>query len=215
MRTTHTASILGDPHFLSFSGGVFDIKGQVGIIYLIWLDQYVQWNSRFVARRSNPARGTQLGECGLVFANATLHLNPAHHRTNLKAAGVQLNVAEGVPTVVPTLGRIVLVVYRKSVTLQLPCFWAHFMRAVKTSNTVVQHRQRIVRTFFHYNVLVAKRVSPGCQPHGLLGQTYSSHTAAAPQGINGEGVIEGTLDDYIVPTLFGVTRPPSPTHTLF
>eukprot|EP00997_Jenningsia_sp_PLL12_P010239 NODE_742_length_1476_cov_103.078486_g614_i0.p1 GENE.NODE_742_length_1476_cov_103.078486_g614_i0~~NODE_742_length_1476_cov_103.078486_g614_i0.p1 ORF type:complete len:400 (+),score=51.18 NODE_742_length_1476_cov_103.078486_g614_i0:66-1265(+) len=65
------AHIIGDPHFLSFGGGIFDIIGVVGAIYLIWVDEFLRWNARFVARRSNPSRGTQLGECGLVFPNAT------------------------------------------------------------------------------------------------------------------------------------------------
>eukprot|EP00997_Jenningsia_sp_PLL12_P007706 NODE_4375_length_669_cov_59.988710_g3732_i0.p4 GENE.NODE_4375_length_669_cov_59.988710_g3732_i0~~NODE_4375_length_669_cov_59.988710_g3732_i0.p4 ORF type:complete len:84 (+),score=8.85 NODE_4375_length_669_cov_59.988710_g3732_i0:202-453(+) len=73
------------------------------------------------------------------------------------------------------------------------------MKAVKGTVS----RLNVVRHFSHYNVLVLKRVSQGCQPHGLLGQTYNSRTAANPQGVNGEGVIEGTLQDYVASSLFG------------
>eukprot|EP00997_Jenningsia_sp_PLL12_P011941 NODE_975_length_1342_cov_203.984532_g749_i2.p1 GENE.NODE_975_length_1342_cov_203.984532_g749_i2~~NODE_975_length_1342_cov_203.984532_g749_i2.p1 ORF type:complete len:433 (-),score=87.14 NODE_975_length_1342_cov_203.984532_g749_i2:44-1198(-) len=197
-----TAHLIGDPHFLSFAGGDFDVKGVIGVIYVIWVDKFMRWNARFVARRSNPSRGTQLGECGLVFPNATLLLSPEHNGVNLTVDGLEIRVPRGVPTVVPSLRRGMVVVHRTSVVLHAPCLVAHFLRTTKSTHIISRHRVLITKTFHHYNVLVMKRTFSECNPHGLLGQTYNAKTAAQPKGFNGEGVIEGTLTDYVVPSLF-------------
>eukprot|EP00997_Jenningsia_sp_PLL12_P003823 NODE_1736_length_1079_cov_145.080583_g1413_i0.p4 GENE.NODE_1736_length_1079_cov_145.080583_g1413_i0~~NODE_1736_length_1079_cov_145.080583_g1413_i0.p4 ORF type:complete len:88 (-),score=17.07 NODE_1736_length_1079_cov_145.080583_g1413_i0:178-441(-) len=67
-----------------------------------------------------------------------------------------------------------------------------------------QSKGQIVRTFFHYNVVLLKRGGQECRPHGLMGQTYSHTTAAVARGWNGEGVIEGSLQDYKVSSLFAM-----------
>eukprot|EP00997_Jenningsia_sp_PLL12_P007819 NODE_4501_length_655_cov_196.567657_g3850_i0.p1 GENE.NODE_4501_length_655_cov_196.567657_g3850_i0~~NODE_4501_length_655_cov_196.567657_g3850_i0.p1 ORF type:complete len:159 (+),score=32.84 NODE_4501_length_655_cov_196.567657_g3850_i0:41-478(+) len=96
-----------------------------------------------------------------------------------------------------------------SLILSLQCFQAIFLRSVKRSTTAFrksrdQPKGQVVRTFFHYNVVLLKRGGQECRPHGLMGQTYSHTTAAVARGWNGEGVIEGSLQDYKVSSLFAM-----------
>jgi hypothetical protein len=211
-----TAVVRGDPHFISFSGGSYDVHGESGKIYNIISDKYIQFNSQFVA---GTRHATYMGAIGIIFNNHTIWWQASlDNRTRNekvlldgsvlpKNRQVSLIDADDSPYSVtfqkeskkhtPRL-EIVVPGYRMEFT------YKHAPRRQYGRNMLAANYYRP-----HYlDHKVVHTYEPGHQifPHGLLGQT-ARHSTAAKQKKNtknGEGVIEGTYDEYEVKDIFGV-----------
>eukprot|EP01001_Neometanema_parovale_P004614 NODE_1662_length_1646_cov_134.525279_g1583_i0.p1 GENE.NODE_1662_length_1646_cov_134.525279_g1583_i0~~NODE_1662_length_1646_cov_134.525279_g1583_i0.p1 ORF type:complete len:454 (+),score=50.36 NODE_1662_length_1646_cov_134.525279_g1583_i0:56-1363(+) len=192
-------SVMGDPHFTSFSGGTFDITGKPGKIYTIISTVDFTWNVKLIARhlRTRPSSGTEVGDCGIRVRSHSIGIRPAWDAT-----------VDGVPIAPASPKHCHLVndsdskecifwKFAKVAVIKSECYRLTLLRARKF-RCAAPHSLCLRTDHLNFHVLVLKK----CPSHGILGQTASFKHRVAPRGYDGEGVIEGTVDDYEVTSLF-------------
>eukprot|EP01001_Neometanema_parovale_P004246 NODE_1588_length_1673_cov_135.038710_g1509_i0.p1 GENE.NODE_1588_length_1673_cov_135.038710_g1509_i0~~NODE_1588_length_1673_cov_135.038710_g1509_i0.p1 ORF type:complete len:393 (-),score=48.97 NODE_1588_length_1673_cov_135.038710_g1509_i0:493-1614(-) len=127
------ATVAGDPHFKSFSGGTFDITGKPDHIYAIISSLDFTWNMRMVRRhkRTRPSAGTEAGECGIRVGSHWMWIDPSW---NASVDGVP--IARGQPKrclFEIEVGQCIFWRFRKVAVIKSECYRLTFFRAVKGS----------------------------------------------------------------------------------
>eukprot|EP01001_Neometanema_parovale_P005635 NODE_2053_length_1526_cov_125.125445_g1955_i0.p1 GENE.NODE_2053_length_1526_cov_125.125445_g1955_i0~~NODE_2053_length_1526_cov_125.125445_g1955_i0.p1 ORF type:complete len:425 (+),score=12.68 NODE_2053_length_1526_cov_125.125445_g1955_i0:60-1334(+) len=187
------AAIYGDPHFRSFAGGTYDITGEANKIYNLISTREFQWNSQF---EHQGRRGIRLGVSGF-----RLYGHNISFRANGMATvdGTTFDVSRRSASYVLSFPNPYhqLRLFRLVMVLNAPCFRVRLERKQK-----IYH----ARTMFSFtmNVMPTDVGALCSESHGLLGQTRQHTKHAVPRGLNGENVIEGTVDHYVVSSLFGI-----------
>eukprot|EP01004_Peranema_trichophorum_P002829 NODE_1857_length_1781_cov_6.559107_g1576_i0.p1 GENE.NODE_1857_length_1781_cov_6.559107_g1576_i0~~NODE_1857_length_1781_cov_6.559107_g1576_i0.p1 ORF type:complete len:568 (-),score=48.66 NODE_1857_length_1781_cov_6.559107_g1576_i0:23-1726(-) len=190
------ASILGDPHFTSFSGGRYTIDGLPNKTYSLWSDTYVQWNAEFILRPGNHhVRSLYLGRNWFNLFGFKIEIDPTW---KLIINGITvMRIFERID-IGPKTKRSLFHIryYSRRLSLRIPCVNIIFLRAPKWT-AAASKRVRVD----HLNLMIQKSDAwtPYCRsPHGLIGQTMKFAFPVEPLGTNGEGVIDGKINDYIV-----------------
>eukprot|EP01004_Peranema_trichophorum_P004613 NODE_3524_length_1335_cov_16.510726_g3080_i0.p1 GENE.NODE_3524_length_1335_cov_16.510726_g3080_i0~~NODE_3524_length_1335_cov_16.510726_g3080_i0.p1 ORF type:complete len:369 (-),score=46.00 NODE_3524_length_1335_cov_16.510726_g3080_i0:228-1175(-) len=194
--------VLGDPHFSSFSGGQFEVLGEHGKIYNIISTQDFQWNVEFINRR-NSRKGTYIGSCGFIVFNSTVII---HQNGGCYVNGKALVTFHKM--FFDSNHKYWIISYgRHSYALHLPCYYLYIIRTVKNTNVqlTTQHRRLTIKRY-HLNIII-RRHQHNCVTHGILGQTSHFHYPVTSAGLNGEGVVQGQLCDYIVKSLLSYDSP--------
>lgn len=220
--------IAGDPHFISFSGGKYEVSGIPEHMYNIISDKNVQFNGKFVAGSSN---STWIGEAGFLYNGHTIDWAAADEHilfdgqklvAKTQKAGKHcldeeckyyLNFWKGHHPAPPRLD-VVLPGYQVHLTRKHAprvLYWnrRNYWNSIK--GTGVHHYGNRPFYFDHQVMRIQDSESVAAtHPHGLLGQTarftapVEHHTDSLGRPArNGEGVIEGNVHDYEVSTIFG------------
>eukprot|EP01006_Ploeotia_vitrea_P044721 TRINITY_DN66857_c0_g2_i1.p2 TRINITY_DN66857_c0_g2~~TRINITY_DN66857_c0_g2_i1.p2 ORF type:complete len:607 (+),score=78.15 TRINITY_DN66857_c0_g2_i1:2224-4044(+) len=200
--------LFGDPHFVSFSGGEYDVTGKAGFTYNIITDKYFQWNAQFVSRNARSSMFTYIGRTGFSVNGTRVVCDPAtktvtigRHDVTPQEYDTRLYIAgNGVNNVnMGGVERSGAVSYYIKVTKDLVFLRVPGFRIVL--KYMSQDHGKPLAHFDHF-VELADDPMGRISPHGLLGQTANFLRPVTPKGKNGQGVIEGTVDDYEVPALF-------------
>eukprot|EP01001_Neometanema_parovale_P011566 NODE_781_length_2097_cov_120.203647_g743_i0.p1 GENE.NODE_781_length_2097_cov_120.203647_g743_i0~~NODE_781_length_2097_cov_120.203647_g743_i0.p1 ORF type:complete len:609 (+),score=87.96 NODE_781_length_2097_cov_120.203647_g743_i0:52-1827(+) len=202
LSTTYTyGALYGDPHFRPPAGGVYTITGVPGRIYNIISTDSFQWNMQMVARRGSISKGTYAGPCGFIVGNHTVIADASN--ASILIDNRSYDNDHYSPGYAFMLGHPAYVVrlYRGSIVVKAPCFRVFLFRAKKGIRT--KDAKNVVRAHFDFKVTPAS--GENCHHvHGAFGQTWDRKSPVHAMGINGEGVIEGDLNDYLEPSLLSV-----------
>ena len=197
----------GDPHYVGFNGERYDFHGAPGRWFIILSDTDIQITARIVAVPNDPI-GTFHGQiCLMVGRGNRIIITRALDRYGLVATldGKRIK-AEGLPLNTPgyhgdvyldgqgvciNTGKYIVRVDRTSYAEQYPdADWSwHPFYGVPHLDLAVEKGPLWVQGRIH-------------SPHGVLGQTANEgaqERLPISDGMQGEGVIEGTWTDYEVP----------------
>eukprot|EP01079_Euglenida_sp_SAG-EU17-18_P000271 gene271-2390_t len=179
------AVIKGDPHFVSFSGGAYDVHGAV----------LPHIRCRSTATRK-PAGSLPLPAVfQAFFDNKALGFNRRVPLSKDASSPYSVMMVKKTHKQPPRLelqvpGYVLKFTYKHAPRRQ-------YGRNMDESNNYRPH-------YFDFSVLQTFEKGHAFHPHGLLGQTARLHQAVKPlkNKRNGEGVIEATVDDYRVTDIF-------------
>lgn len=201
VAANEVGTVTGDPHFKGGDGGKYDVQGQPGKIYNILSDSGLQLNARFDAWGGGGA--TVVGETGLTVAGPYGQSSVTFSKDGTAKVNGQ--------------------VLQDGQTVQL----ADGGTATKQGNKLV------IKTAEGYEITQTTHGSSngnyinmevktgaggvaqdGVLPGGLLGQTFDpdnvARNGAKGAGAQGEGAINGTVQDYEVPSLTPMPQPYPP-----
>eukprot|EP01004_Peranema_trichophorum_P007856 NODE_662_length_2492_cov_26.902068_g567_i0.p1 GENE.NODE_662_length_2492_cov_26.902068_g567_i0~~NODE_662_length_2492_cov_26.902068_g567_i0.p1 ORF type:complete len:577 (+),score=126.27 NODE_662_length_2492_cov_26.902068_g567_i0:75-1805(+) len=208
------SSILGDPHFIGLSGGKYTIDLQPNHCYVIFSSSRFHWNS--CAIQLGHRSVSYLGSMGFWLDNISIQL-PHVIKPPLC---VIINQKQTICPIPPLLnlyyylklksdGLFQVRLFRNSMILKTPCLRLridlHSRRhSIKEGNHQYYSRREM---HSHFNAIIISSPSitdPSSsssslfcsKSHGLLGITMNKPAIA--KGKNGEGVLEGHLEDYEV-----------------
>eukprot|EP01079_Euglenida_sp_SAG-EU17-18_P002139 gene2139-3069_t len=211
-----TARVHGDPHFTSFSGGTYEVRGDPGHVYNVVSGTGLLFNALFI-----PGSGvsTWIGAVGVRAGNCSLQWDASNETILLWWAADFIETGAG-PQVkvdhVLALYGLQLMYWPAEHTggfqAASHCRYQHFFY-MQSHNLDSGGNFHASRRPFHFDFSVtmvdrAALTGTGGRMHGLLGQTASFTEPTpqwskkeAPQHINGQGVIEGSYEDYEVTSL--------------
>ncbi|MBY0449566.1 MAG: hypothetical protein K2X01_02940 [Cyanobacteria bacterium] len=187
---TVVAQTWGDPHFVGFQGGNYDVMGEVGKTYNILSDQKFQVNATF-----NPYQGqkdaTIISDMGFRVAGA----NGKENRVQISLGGK-----------ITIDGRSL----NDGETVQLADGGSVTRKGKTTTVNSKEYKVEVSDAGDHLNTKYSVNkdgvLSDGVLAHGLLGQTADmdgkANNGKQGKGAQGEGAIEGTYKDYEVKGLF-------------
>lgn len=187
-----TARVWGDPHFVDFDGGNFDVQGEAGKVYNLLSDRDVQLNARFGVFNDAANGLTVLSEVGLQSGWDKLRLDRTGQAPTVNgqpmAIGQTVNLDKGGKA---TWDGNRLVVDTNEYTIGFD--------VVKGGSEVSSYINAdfTIKEGGPYTDFIA--------PHGLLGQTADGgkrNDGKTGAGAQGEGAIEGIYTDYEVSGLF-------------
>eukprot|EP01001_Neometanema_parovale_P007284 NODE_3596_length_1193_cov_53.199065_g3415_i0.p1 GENE.NODE_3596_length_1193_cov_53.199065_g3415_i0~~NODE_3596_length_1193_cov_53.199065_g3415_i0.p1 ORF type:complete len:317 (+),score=12.98 NODE_3596_length_1193_cov_53.199065_g3415_i0:106-1056(+) len=159
------------------------------------------WNMRMIGRhaRTRGSAGTEAGECGFRIRDHSCSLQPIWNGS-----------VDGKPlshTSAATHCRLydkrdhtcIFWIFHGLAIVVSDCYRVKMFRATKARYQIRGARRQMVRgDHFNFGVAEVKK----CPSHGILGQTSHFKHIVAPRGYDGEGVIEGTIEDYEVKSVF-------------
>eukprot|EP00899_Mesostigma_viride_P027408 jgi/Mesvir1/7852/Mv11787-RA.1 len=196
-------SIRSDPHFIAGNGLAYDFMGRAGETYCMFSDQTLHMNMHMIGVKSNPSRkATWMDAISIMyfpFYNITISAESPE--------GTPFTAAHGTITV---NGKTM-----KSQKLSTMVRWHGLTvqrrktRVFVSIENLIDVEIEVVRAAFWkgadgpgQNYLNFKVVSLNATEnvHGVLGQTFRSSfsgTSEDVKGKNGEGVIEGSMADYV------------------
>eukprot|EP01006_Ploeotia_vitrea_P020049 TRINITY_DN52296_c0_g1_i1.p1 TRINITY_DN52296_c0_g1~~TRINITY_DN52296_c0_g1_i1.p1 ORF type:complete len:1325 (+),score=135.67 TRINITY_DN52296_c0_g1_i1:405-3977(+) len=188
--------VFGDPHFISFSGGQYDITGSAGHHYNIISDRYFNWNAKFVNRHNTGEEMTYLGVSGFLINGTHVVCDPATRTLTIENKEVKVS-NERVP-LQPGSPYYVKVADEGLMFLRVPGYRLVLKPIHKAHGYPLPH-------FDHWIEPMEETDGSGkIHPHGLLGQTANFNHPVKPKNKNGLGVIEGTVKEYEVRSLFSL-----------
>eukprot|EP01004_Peranema_trichophorum_P002619 NODE_1664_length_1856_cov_43.519331_g1410_i0.p1 GENE.NODE_1664_length_1856_cov_43.519331_g1410_i0~~NODE_1664_length_1856_cov_43.519331_g1410_i0.p1 ORF type:complete len:584 (+),score=66.51 NODE_1664_length_1856_cov_43.519331_g1410_i0:65-1753(+) len=187
--------IIGDPHLVGLSGGRYTIKGEHNAIYNAFSDTFIHWNMKLKKRSTHG--GTYLSDNGILVYNHKVILDPIQWSAKVdNETYYYIGSTTGKTQIIP-LGppessfMAYLRIFNKLMLLKVPCLRITFIRSLKRKSTKKQD---------YFNLIIQKSEPKYCEnPHGILGVTWNKK--AIPTGPDGEGVLEGHLQDYKVDNL--------------
>lgn len=207
--------IRGDPHFISFSGGNYDVKGEAGGIYNIISDTHFQFNSEFVP---GGRHATYMGSVALMFNNHTIWWKASldDQIRNEKALMNGKKMHKNSPVYLMKGDKTYYAVMQKKthkmaprLEVKVPGYllkftYKHAPRRIYGRNMIEANRYR--PHYFDFSVVRTYEPGHAFHPHGLLGQTarFSHPVKQTPNTHDGEGVIEGGVEEYRVPDMFSM-----------
>jgi hypothetical protein len=205
----------GDPHFLGFHGDTFDVKGAPDQVYNLLSHKMFAVNVKFVAGTTQrlvegelvPEAGTFMSEAGVVIDDEQ---NTKHIRVLIEKVENAAGKTEAVVRVMyngvavtekdKKVGQVQIQLKRKTAFISTPTWDVAFNA----------HMSPLGQPMINLRYIKAKvdPLSMQVAPHGLLGQTWDADEIAVNGAkgaeAQGEGAIEGTIDDYKVSGLFAV-----------
>jgi hypothetical protein len=215
------AQISGDPHFTSFSGGNYEVMGKPGHFYNIVSDKHLQINAQFVGGRGSTtwigAFSVQYNGHSVTYDVENQELMFDNEKNDVSSVGNQVwHLSADKKSYISKTRKSPDATAR--IHVKVPGYFFVFTR---------KHEVRpLYKRYFamkgdqykgkkvHYMDIHSEKVdTDGAEafvfPHGLLGQTarFNKPVKAFGDGKytsrqrNGEGVIEGTYEDYEVPDL--------------
>eukprot|EP01004_Peranema_trichophorum_P003636 NODE_2612_length_1536_cov_32.002123_g2252_i0.p1 GENE.NODE_2612_length_1536_cov_32.002123_g2252_i0~~NODE_2612_length_1536_cov_32.002123_g2252_i0.p1 ORF type:complete len:476 (-),score=56.56 NODE_2612_length_1536_cov_32.002123_g2252_i0:108-1349(-) len=203
--------VLGDPHFKSASGGTFSITGTPEFIYDILTEHRFQWNCQFISRRGEKKSGTNLGKCGFIVNGHKILMDPSSK--SFIHNNISIIIKDNHKLSLDSNSWIRYVPWKMITVYLYSCYQITLFRTAKVSITRITNPNRnrfsknpnpdyiFSRKYrWHFDVTI-RLISNKCVSHGLFGQTTNFYTKVASLGLNGEGVIQGKLSDYVVSSL--------------
>eukprot|EP01006_Ploeotia_vitrea_P031521 TRINITY_DN63860_c0_g1_i1.p1 TRINITY_DN63860_c0_g1~~TRINITY_DN63860_c0_g1_i1.p1 ORF type:complete len:1121 (+),score=112.26 TRINITY_DN63860_c0_g1_i1:29-3364(+) len=193
--TCHGVSrlVFGDPHFQSFSGGSYDVNGKANFFYNIITDKHFMWNARFISLnpRGHGTMHTYLGESAFLINGTRVYCDPTKWQLFVDGKQVwttdeRIRLAANSPYYVKLTANIMYI--------RAPGFFIALKHVLKEHGKALPH--------FDHVVTLTEDNEGRVRPHGLLGQTVHFKKPVVSHGHQGEGVIEGKVVDYEVPTLW-------------
>eukprot|EP00899_Mesostigma_viride_P004410 jgi/Mesvir1/13970/Mv12433-RA.1 len=202
-------SIRSDPHFVAGNGLKYDFMGEPGKAYALYSDKRLHMNMHMIGVRNNPDRkGTWMDEISIMF-------HPYYNITvsAQSEAGTAYTAAHGTVTV---NGKTM-----KSQRMSTMTRWHGLTiqrkktRVYLTIQNLVQLEMEVVRAAFweredgpgsNYLNFKVTALNATDEVHGVMGQTFretfSVTSLPANAGKDGQGVIEGKPEDYIVSGMY-------------
>eukprot|EP00899_Mesostigma_viride_P027580 jgi/Mesvir1/8006/Mv02081-RA.3 len=196
-------SIRSDPHFVAGNGLAYDFMGKAGETYCLYSDKTLHMNMHMIGVKSNPLRkATWMDTISIMyfpFYNITISAESPE--------GTPFTAAHGTITVngkTMKSQKMSTMVRWHGLTVQ-----RRKTRVFVSIESLVDLEIEVVRAAFWkgedgpgQNYLNFKVVSLNATDnvHGVLGQTFRAsfdRTEKDVAGKNGEGVIEGSMADYI------------------
>jgi hypothetical protein len=179
----------GDPHLTGFDGEKYDVMGQSGKIYNMLSDKNFQYNTAFMAL--GPTGNTAIGNAGILVG--------------IDQLGFDAKVG------IPTLNGTALAVNKKATLADgtSTALWDGTTFTVDSPEYEVA--LKLQKEFGTQNLqstikLLGSPFADDVKPHGLLGQTADgvagNKDTGTDQGNQGGTVIDGSINDYEVNSLF-------------
>eukprot|EP01001_Neometanema_parovale_P002520 NODE_1310_length_1787_cov_65.230769_g1243_i0.p1 GENE.NODE_1310_length_1787_cov_65.230769_g1243_i0~~NODE_1310_length_1787_cov_65.230769_g1243_i0.p1 ORF type:complete len:320 (+),score=33.07 NODE_1310_length_1787_cov_65.230769_g1243_i0:579-1538(+) len=213
--TVTFAGIYGDPHFRSFSGGVFEISGLENHVYAIISSKHFVWNMKFIKglRKGIHARMflflflsgmVYAGECGFRIHRHTITAEPRYWTGHIDGKAYEWKLHHTTPRLFINRTAVLRVFGQYSLVVKTACFRVILRR--KAHRLSIRGQQQRV-DHFNFDVKVISKTGECRQAHGLLGQTIGFLNPVHPTGPNGQGVIEGEVADYEVSDVLATDTP--------
>jgi hypothetical protein len=185
----------GDPHLVGFDGEKYDVMGKAGNTYNMISDKGFQYNTTFIGMEEFIPGATAIGATGFQVGTSQVSMdrNDAAPKVNGQAMAANQSIA------LDNGGS---------------ALWDGSKLTVnsKEYNVVVKSYTEPQSGIKYLESDVKINGSPfadGVKPHGLLGQTadgVAGHkNTGVDQGLQGGTVIDGTVTDYEVSSLFDNT----------
>jgi len=181
-----TGTVCQDPHFVGYDGSVYDFQGVPNKIFSLVSDSILQINSLFsefpdhMAKKVKYGGKTWLSAIGVKCFNSSVIVS---HPSSLQ---VDINESED---------SVMLVQHSSSVNIVCGDFW----------NVTISNQKEWTTGGYILRLHAVVIHLPAQAPHGVLGQTlryaYAGDRQPHPvngHGLQGKGVVEGTMEDYIV-----------------
>lgn len=175
-----------DPHFIGFDGSIFDFQGISGDVFNIVSDSMLQVNALFLdaseGAKSWYKGATWMLQVGVKCFNDSITISsPKEMDVKIAKRNGQRNMDVSS--------------HAHDVNIQCGHFW----------NVTVTGEQHRLTHGWSFKVRALPLATPVNPPHGVLGQTlrylYSADQQPHPvksQGLQGKGVVQGEVADYIV-----------------
>jgi hypothetical protein len=205
----NTGICAGDPHFIGFEGDRFDFHGKPGNFYNLLSDHNVNVVSLFGDYPSVPGT-TYLEEMGILVGTERTGFSKIQF--SAKKGGIYFNgklMKKQKETFDTGVGKLGFVTMTGSVAWQgmlanlQDITGGIFQNGIVVNTGTYELRiARFIDSMSHLTFFV-KWINLPINPHGLIGQTADFD--GKPRigiGPNGEGVIEGKPEDYMVKNLF-------------
>jgi len=203
--STPTSAVHGDPHLVGFDGSKFDfhgvIKPNVMNVYNFISDSSFSLNAKLFMSQEAHEDGTYMDSLGFVCAKGESVTKISFDRNGLVSIDGSAAIVDA-----EFPGGEVLISSNVTVFSKLDKFDAKRLKVISKINC---NGYSIVAMVIgnHVDFQASASLSHVKNPHGVLGQTLNfvgqePRTGYGPQG---EGVIEGTDDDYLIKeaNLFG------------
>jgi hypothetical protein len=198
VAANETGTITGDPHFKGGDGGRYDVQGEAGKTYDLLSDSGLEFRGRFDSWGSGGA--TAVGQTGLSISGGLFGATSQVGFSKDGSAtidgrqmeqGQTYQLADGGTAVLN--GKTLTVKTAEGYSIEQSAYGSFINAKVTTGDQGVGH---------------------GKMPGGLLGQTFDAdkvaRNGATGAGAQGEGAIEGKVQDYEKSQLFGDASHPWP-----
>lgn len=197
-----TGQTWGDPHFVCFEGGKYDVQGKAGKTYNIISDKTLQMNARF-DEYTKEKGATVMGAVGIKVGDEKSGVTKIEADAKTGVAKVNGKELKKGDTVKFKTG----VKDQNGADIEGSAVWDGKKLTVNTAEYQIELTDKGGHFDTHYRVSNFGVRADGVQSHGLLGQTADfdgkARNGKQGAGAQGEGAIDGVYTDYEVSDLFG------------